>query len=316
MGNVAGAGVPSPQTNMLPPSTPTLPTMGMGNSMNTNPTPSLKRDRPVDDMPGPGEMNAMKRRNTGSGMPDGLMPPPVSTSPTNPRPASAASNHSQIHNPMSMSPPSISAGPTMTNPHMSPPSSVNGLPTSISAPNISARSTPTPGPMSQPPHTPSASASPRQNSTALSESQLVEAQAAAQNRDRMRQQQIREAQMRAAREQQQKQQMARQMSGNNPGMAGANNGMGMGAPGGGDGTSGPGPGMGGHMGMNGMGGVNGPAVLGSSSNITSEVQRQLIGVLHTPNHPFLQYMHRNVPGFGQMPVQQQMQKMMMAQVGD
>ncbi|KAF5371942.1 hypothetical protein D9615_008087 [Tricholomella constricta] len=45
----------------------------------------------------------------------------------------------------------------------------------------------------------------------------------------------------------------------------------------------------------------------------ANVQQQLFRILQTPNHPFIQYMMRMVPGFETLPLQQQMQKMLFAQ---
>ncbi|KAJ7895960.1 hypothetical protein B0H14DRAFT_3619022 [Mycena olivaceomarginata] len=76
--------------------------------------------------------------------------------------------------------------------------------------------------------------------------------------------------------------------------------------------SNPNPGMGG-----GGGGAGAPnAIAGPSGsgglNVASlppNVQ-QMYGILQNPAHPFLQYMLRNLPGFQQMPVQMQLQKML------
>lgn len=44
--------------------------------------------------------------------------------------------------------------------------------------------------------------------------------------------------------------------------------------------------------------------------------QQAYNILQNPQHPFMQYMIRNVPNFMQMPMQQQMQRMIITQVSD
>ncbi len=44
--------------------------------------------------------------------------------------------------------------------------------------------------------------------------------------------------------------------------------------------------------------------------------QQAYSILQNPQHPFMQYMIRNVPNFMQMPMQQQMQRMIITQVSD
>ena len=41
----------------------------------------------------------------------------------------------------------------------------------------------------------------------------------------------------------------------------------------------------------------------------------MYGILQNAAHPFSQYMVRNFPGFAQLPVQMQLQKMLQTQVG-
>ena len=84
----------------------------------------------------------------------------------------------------------------------------------------------------------------------------------------------------------------------NPGMVGSSGG---GAMGGGGGA------MGGGNAGGGGGGGGGPM---SNANM----QQQFLTILQTPNHPFVQYMTKMVPGFLGLPLQQQMQKMLIAQV--
>lgn len=169
----------------------------------------------------------------------------------------------------------------------------------------------------------------------------AEAQLAASNRERLRQAQIREAQIRAA----QAAAAARQMS--------PSGGMGMGAGGmqpqqrqvqqmqpqqgmmmaGGSGVNpmggvngmnanaaaGPSnPGMAGSSAGGAMGGGGGNAGGGGGGAMSNvhlqQQQQQFLNILQTPNHPFLQYMTKMVPGFLGLPLQQQMQKMFIAQV--
>lgn len=83
--------------------------------------------------------------------------------------------------------------------------------------------------------------------------------------------------------------------------------------------------FGGGVNMNGMNPSLSNTGTGNSSHISTagpghgggvlnpQLQQQLINILQTPTHPFMQYMNRNVPGFAGMSVQQQMQRMLYAQ---
>ncbi|KAF7330805.1 hypothetical protein MVEN_02419700 [Mycena venus] len=121
---------------------------------------------------------------------------------------------------------------------------------------------------------------------------LGDQQLSAASRERARQAQI--AQMRAG------QQGNRQMSppSNLPGNPGGMN------PGGG-GPQGAPNAIAGPSGSGGTGGLN-------IASLPPNVQ-QLYAFLQNPAHPFTQYMVRNLPGFQQMPVQMQLQKMLQAQ---
>lgn len=124
-----------------------------------------------------------------------------------------------------------------------------------------------------------------------------EAQMAASSRERARQAQIRAHQ----------QQAVRQIS---PPSAG-----------------GPGPGpnpsqqqISGHGGMpNNINAAAGPSNLASPAGMnppmpSNAMFQQCYQILQTPNHPFIQYMNRAVQNFSTLPVQVQIQKMMIAQV--
>ncbi|KNZ76830.1 hypothetical protein J132_07016 [Termitomyces sp. J132] len=67
--------------------------------------------------------------------------------------------------------------------------------------------------------------------------------------------------------------------------------------------------------MGGMGGGMGGGMVSGMGGamLDPNMQQQLLRVLQNPNHPFLQYMLRNVPNFENLSIQQQMQKMMMMQ---
>ncbi|KAJ6543878.1 hypothetical protein B0H19DRAFT_289364 [Mycena capillaripes] len=56
------------------------------------------------------------------------------------------------------------------------------------------------------------------------------------------------------------------------------------------------------------------AIAGPSGSAQQQAAQQMYTILQNPNHPFLQYMMRHLPGFQQMPVQMQISKMMAAQV--
>jgi hypothetical protein len=66
--------------------------------------------------------------------------------------------------------------------------------------------------------------------------------------------------------------------------------------------------------------VNATAGPSNSSNIPSvngvpdTTMRQIYNVLRTPDHPFMQYMRRNIPNFQALPTEIQVQRMVMAQV--
>ena len=85
-------------------------------------------------------------------------------------------------------------------------------------------------------------------------------------------------------------------------------------------TAGPSnPGMvgssaGGAMGGGGVSMGGGSAGGGGGGGMSNANVQQFLNILHTPNHPFLQYMTKMVPGFLGLPLQQQVQKMMIAQV--
>lgn len=134
-----------------------------------------------------------------------------------------------------------------------------------------------------------------------------DAQHAAAVRDRLRQAQIRNAQQQQAQQQHQHQQLqlqqqqqaaARQMS---PPSSTMNPGLQQGSSSNINAAAGP---------SNLGGGGNNMAPSTASPNYAQAYQ-----VLQTPNHPFIQYMNRLVPGFSQLPVQIQIQKMVLTQVG-
>lgn len=115
----------------------------------------------------------------------------------------------------------------------------------------------------------------------------AEAQLAASNRERVRQVEIRAAHHQASRQMSppsipQQQQM----------------------------HGGVGPNMNPSMNANATNSSNMPSVNG----VSDATMRQIYHVLRTPEHPFMQYMRRNIPNFQTLPTEIQVQRMVMAQV--
>ncbi|TFK43059.1 hypothetical protein BDQ12DRAFT_163316 [Crucibulum laeve] len=128
-----------------------------------------------------------------------------------------------------------------------------------------------------------------------------EAQLAASQRERVRQEQMRAVQ--------QQRNAARQIS---PTSSGGPGGVGAGMPRGqppmqGNAAAGP-------SNLGGSGGGSGGPGGGMGMQMSRANMQQAYQVLQQPNHPFVQYMQSQVPGFQQMSVQMQVQKMVMAQV--
>lgn len=125
----------------------------------------------------------------------------------------------------------------------------------------------------------------------------TEAQLAASSRDRARQAQIQAAQQ------------AQRPRMSPPGMAGAHMSPAMGS------AALPQPmQQGGRQMINSGNAAAGPSNLGVGNPVAATNTNALLQVLQTPNHPFLQYMIKMVPGFQGFPPAVQMQKMMQAQV--
>jgi hypothetical protein len=122
----------------------------------------------------------------------------------------------------------------------------------------------------------------------------TEAQLAASSRERARQ-----AQIRAAHAHQQ--QIARQMS---PPSLPSQQQM-HGGP-----TSNINP----NMNANAAAGPSNSSNMPSLNGVPDATMRQIYNVMRTPDHPFMRYMHRTVPNFQALPMELQMQKMMVAQV--
>jgi hypothetical protein len=106
------------------------------------------------------------------------------------------------------------------------------------------------------------------------------------------------------------------------GMSGGMGGMGMGggmgggmgnqnAVGGG-GMMGGGPGTGG-MGANPTQGA-GAGAHPQQAGINHHLMQQLYAILRNPNHPMMKFMLQSVPGFENLPVNQQMHRLMVARV--
>ncbi len=78
------------------------------------------------------------------------------------------------------------------------------------------------------------------------------------------------------------------------------------------------------MGMGGMPNVAGPSSMPGVSQLTQQQMATLQAMgpqavqnfqaLQTPGHPFVQYLTQQIPGFPQLPLQEKLQKMQMAQV--
>jgi hypothetical protein len=150
---------------------------------------------------------------------------------------------------------------------------------------------------------PSVGAVPAPSSPQLSEAQMAsinpgvlnttEAQLAATSRDRARQ-----AQIRAAHAHQQ--QVARQMS---PPSLPPQQQMH---------ASNINPNM--NMNVNAAAGPSNSSNMPSLNGVPDATMRQIYNVMRTPDHPFMRYMHRTVPNFPALPMELQIQKMMVAQV--
>ena len=150
------------------------------------------------------------------------------------------------------------------------------------------------------------SAPPPPASPQLSEAQMAsinpsvmntaEAQLAASNRERARQAQIRAAHQ---------QQAARQMS---PPSIPAQQQM-HGGP-----ASNINPSMNVNMNMNAAAGPSNSSNMPNINGVPDTMVRMVYNILRTPDHPFVRYMHRNVPNFQMLPPELQVQRMIMTQV--
>lgn len=281
----------------VPPSTPALTNPMPGTPGTPNPSVNhLKRDRPHDAHT-PSEPTSIKRRDTGESKPNfgvAVSPSPAPSTPS--------------HNNMGPT----NAGNMGNNMYMN---QANGIPSTpnqaqlgLGMPNGvtgggGQGGSPAPFPMGP---------------LGTNLVNTAEAQLAATNRDRARQAQIRAAQQLQLQQQQQSRQMSPSSSSGMP-----NNQMGGQMPNAAmnnvPGASSPGAnpnGSGNMMSMN-MGGGNAPQQAHSQSGgggMSQQNFQAMYQMLQTPNHPFVNYMVRNVQGFAQLPLQAQLQKMMVAQV--
>ncbi|KAF9057350.1 hypothetical protein BJ165DRAFT_25469 [Panaeolus papilionaceus] len=346
---------------VAPSSTPTPTPLSAGSS-----TSNLKRDR-TDDASGVDGGSAHKRRDTGEGktpsngsvrstptptpvlqqqqhmlqqnqlgqnqLNQNSMPPPSTI------PISNQVGQSSTPTPTNITP---TSGPTSFSVPMS--GGTGGRQTRQPTPSTPTSTSPIGGMSSDPSSTAANSVVNNQSSSSgmtpsLAQSQdlqglnlninnPVEAQIAAQNRERVRQAQIHQAQQHAIR------MNNRMAGGQSGGMSGGGN-VGAGGQGGMTGAGGLNPGMlnqqgsqtsgmggivpsGGNMGINppGMGGnglaQNASGGSGGPQPNQAQIQQALLQILNTPNHPILRFCLQNVPNFENLPTQMQLQKLFAA----
>jgi hypothetical protein len=204
------------------------------------------------------------------------------------------------------------------NPLMPPPAAPS-LPSSSPSPRSATKNFPPPAPVVN------SSVGGMAQSTQLSSpsmpppslpSSTTEAQLAASTRERARQMQIRQAVQQQQQQQQQQQMQQHQMQQQQPQTPQMQQNVRHMSP-----PAAPSPGQ--HQQMSGQG-MQPNATAGPSSTLNSNASAAVIAslgphamqhfqILQNPSHPFVQYMLRNVPGFGQLPLQVQMQRMQSVQ---
>ncbi|KAF4575174.1 hypothetical protein EYR40_005094 [Pleurotus pulmonarius] len=273
----------------VPPSAPAT-TNPMPNTPST-PNPSvnhLKRDRPHDAHT-PSEQTSIKRRDTGESKPN-------FGAAVSPSPAPSTPSHNNLGPP--------NAGNIGNNMYMNQPNAMPSTPNTaqlgLGMPNGATGGSgqggsPAPFPMGP---------------LGTNLVNTAEAQLAATNRDRARQAQIRAAQQQHSRQMSPSSASGmpnNQMGGQMPNAA-MNNVPGASSP------SANANGSGNMMNMNmGNGNASQQGQSQSGGGMSQQNFQAMYQLLQTPNHPFVNYMVRNVQGFAHLPLQAQLQKMMVAQ---